>query len=151
MTKGQMDALCPKCERRIGWSGTLKDRPRCECGHRPSDEELERDQAKVDAAVHEALEWRRLAEDLATAESDAQAYRQCILELLCHIGYNYALSAVESAKDNLQCRDTGRPVDATGEPCPECFANETFFIANNQVECVHCGTTFPAGAKGDGK
>jgi DNA-binding XRE family transcriptional regulator len=36
-----IDATCPKCGRRIGWSGKMVDRPKCRrCGHRPPESEL---------------------------------------------------------------------------------------------------------------
>ena len=35
------DARCPRCGRRIGWSGRHVDRPACRCGHRPPQAELE--------------------------------------------------------------------------------------------------------------
>ncbi len=37
------DATCPKCGKRIGWVGNLRDKPACpKCGFRDSQEELER-------------------------------------------------------------------------------------------------------------
>lgn len=31
---GMIDVVCPKCCRRYGWVGKLKDRPKCpRCGH----------------------------------------------------------------------------------------------------------------------
>lgn len=37
------DARCPKCDKKISWTGDLKDRPPCpQCGHQIPLEELER-------------------------------------------------------------------------------------------------------------
>ena len=49
-----IDATCPACNRRIGWSGTMKNRPACHCGHRPPQEELDAAAARMEA-LHERL------------------------------------------------------------------------------------------------
>ena len=44
-----MDATCPKCSKRIGWAGEMKDRPPCpRCGHQLSPEKMEADAAEVE-------------------------------------------------------------------------------------------------------
>ena len=52
-TRAFMDATCPKCKRRIGWHGTVLDRPACACGHQIDKAELQADHDKV-------AEFRRL-------------------------------------------------------------------------------------------
>lgn len=53
-----MDATCPNCGRRVGWLGSAKNRPRCVCGHRPPDAELEASDRKLDE-----LRQKMLADD----------------------------------------------------------------------------------------
>ena len=49
-----IDAQCPKCRKRFGWSGRMVDKPACpRCGHADPREELE-------AADQEMDELRRL-------------------------------------------------------------------------------------------
>jgi len=44
-----IDASCPKCGRRFGWCGELRDKPPCpRCGHRDDPAELAAAQAKMD-------------------------------------------------------------------------------------------------------
>lgn len=43
------DAQCPKCRKRFGWSGEVRDRPPCpRCGHEIPAAELEADAAKIE-------------------------------------------------------------------------------------------------------
>jgi PHP family Zn ribbon phosphoesterase len=49
---GFFDASCPKCKRRYGWSGTVKDRPPCpKCGYRvpPAPPAKEKERKETDA------------------------------------------------------------------------------------------------------
>lgn len=51
--RGLMDGTCPKCDARIGWAGSVADRPPCHrCGHQIAAELLEAD----DRALAEARE-----------------------------------------------------------------------------------------------
>ncbi len=52
--KAMLDATCPKCNRRIGWYGTVLDRPACRhCGHQI-------DRAALQADHDQVAEFRRL-------------------------------------------------------------------------------------------
>lgn len=43
------DATCGRCGRRFGWTGEMKDRPKCpRCGHRPPQKELDEAQREMD-------------------------------------------------------------------------------------------------------
>ncbi len=70
--RAYFDAVCPECERRIGWYGLVGDRPACPCGHRPSQESLDvidrridgyrsRAVSAADAALGERVRAARLA------------------------------------------------------------------------------------------
>jgi endogenous inhibitor of DNA gyrase (YacG/DUF329 family) len=51
------DARCPKCNKRVGWLGDLKDRPPCpQCGHQIPLEELERAEEEMRAAEEKLLD-----------------------------------------------------------------------------------------------
>lgn len=55
-----LDATCPKCKKRFGWSGSLMNRPPCpKCGHTIPKEELEADQKELDKLEQELLERKR--------------------------------------------------------------------------------------------
>jgi DNA-binding XRE family transcriptional regulator len=43
-----IDVTCPKCGRRIGWCGSMANRPACPaCGHRPRQADLDAVEAKM--------------------------------------------------------------------------------------------------------
>ena len=49
MATGYFDAICPKCQTKIGWQGTMMDRPPCrKCGHRFSREALAKEAEALD-------------------------------------------------------------------------------------------------------
>lgn len=51
-----IDATCPKCRRRIGWCGTMSNRPACpRCGHRPPQPELDAAEAEMQAIEERLL------------------------------------------------------------------------------------------------
>lgn len=60
-----IDATCPKCHRKFGWSGSMRDRPPCpSCGHRPEQAELDRTEAEMEAMKQQLLAaqdnaWRK--------------------------------------------------------------------------------------------
>lgn len=45
---GMYDTSCTACRRAIGWSGERRNQPRCACGHRPSQEWLDAEQARLE-------------------------------------------------------------------------------------------------------
>lgn len=54
-----IDASCPKCGKRFGWSGSMIDRPPCpRCGHQLPKEELEAADAAMDAFEERLCELR---------------------------------------------------------------------------------------------
>jgi len=55
-----IDVCCPKCRAKFGWYGRLMDRPPCpRCRFTIPREELERDQAKMDASRELLAELRQ--------------------------------------------------------------------------------------------
>ncbi len=54
-----IDGRCAKCNARIGWSGTLRDKPPChKCKHKPTEaelKELEEVERKLEAMEKELL------------------------------------------------------------------------------------------------
>ena len=64
-----IDVSCPKCRRRFGWCGTMRNQPSCpRCGHRPPQAELD---AAEDVMTYFA-EQLRTHPGLASAEMRRQ-------------------------------------------------------------------------------
>ena len=51
------DARCPKCQRKLGWTGELKDCPPCPtCGHQIPPESWDDTEKEMEAARKKLLE-----------------------------------------------------------------------------------------------
>lgn len=62
-----IDATCLKCGKRIGWQGTLLDRPSCpKCGFRPPNSELQKAEDELDLARQEIDAQHKAELDAAT-------------------------------------------------------------------------------------
>lgn len=69
---GFYDITCPKCGRRIGWSGELKDQPVCKCGYVGSKEETDRlekifQEARVEFDKFHADRWAKATPEQKSA------------------------------------------------------------------------------------
>ena len=99
-----IDATCSKCGRRIGWYGTIADRPACpRCGHRPP-------RAELDAAEAEMQAFRdRLATHPRNADADTRRQQR----LDAGLTLRQAAKLLNTTPTNLSAIEQGTAIPST--------------------------------------